>query len=75
MDVLNYFSTREWTFTNDQLHAMQAKLTSKDRTSFYCDIRDVNWHDYFETYISGIRVYLLKDPLDTLPQARAKWQR
>ncbi|KAL6427492.1 hypothetical protein ACFW04_008770 [Cataglyphis niger] len=75
MDVLNYFSTQEWKFTNDRLHALLIKLTSKDRENFFCDIRDLDWNVYFETYISGIRIYLIKDPLDTLPQARLKWQK
>ncbi|XP_071557368.1 fatty acyl-CoA reductase wat isoform X1 [Temnothorax nylanderi] len=75
MDVLNYFSTQEWKFTNDRLRALMGKLTFKDREKFYFDIRDVDWDTYFETYIRGIRVYLIKDPLDTLPQARVKWQR
>jgi len=75
MDVLNYFATQEWKFTNDRLHALIGKLTFKDREKFYCDIRDVDWNVYFETYIRGIRVYLIKDPIDTLPQARVKWQR
>ncbi|EZA57926.1 Putative fatty acyl-CoA reductase [Ooceraea biroi] len=75
MDVLNYFATQEWMFTNDRLHALLAKLTFKDRQHFYCDVRDVDWNVYFETYILGIRLYLIKDPLDTLHQARVKWQR
>ncbi|XP_032678741.1 fatty acyl-CoA reductase wat isoform X2 [Odontomachus brunneus] len=75
LDVLKYFCTQEWTFTNDQLRAMMSKLSTKDRDNFYCDIQDVDWNVYFETYIQGIRVYLIKDPLETLPQARAKWQR
>ncbi|XP_025986100.1 fatty acyl-CoA reductase wat isoform X1 [Solenopsis invicta] len=75
MDVLNYFATQEWKFTNNRLQALITKLTFKDREQFYCDIRNVDWNTYFETYIRGIRVYLIKDPLDTLPQARVKWQR
>lgn len=75
MDVLNYFATQEWKFTNDRLHELMEKLTFKDREKFYFDIRDVDWNTYFETYIRGIRIYLIKDPLDTLPQARVKWQR
>lgn len=75
MDVLSYFATQEWKFTNDRLHALMAKLTLKDREKFYCDIRDINWNVYLKSYIRGIRVHLIKDPLDTLPQARIKWQR
>ncbi|EFN84876.1 Fatty acyl-CoA reductase 1 [Harpegnathos saltator] len=75
LDVLKYFCTQEWTFTNDRLRAMIGKLSPKDSDRFFCDIQDVDWNVYFETYIQGIRVYLIKDPLDTLPQARARWQR
>lgn len=75
MDVLNYFSTNEWMFTNEQFHGVMAKLSNDDRDHFYCDVRDINWDNYFEEYIRGIRIYLIKDPLDTLPQARVRWQR
>lgn len=75
VDVLNYFTTQEWTFTNDQLRAMMSKFSSYDRKNFNCDIRNLEWEVYFETYLRGIRVYLIKDPMDTLPQARVRWQR
>lgn len=75
MDVLNYFSMKEWTFSNDNTKALVKKLSEKDRENFACDITQVNWDHYFRTYVRGIRVYLIKDPLDTLPQARVKWQR
>ncbi|KAG7201488.1 hypothetical protein KM043_004247 [Ampulex compressa] len=75
MDVLNYFTTTEWKFTNDTLKGLLKNLSPKDREYFFCDMRDLVWDTYFETYLRGIRVYLIKDPLDTLPQARAKWQR
>ncbi|KAH0953754.1 hypothetical protein HN011_008466 [Eciton burchellii] len=75
MDVLNYFSTQEWKFTNNRLNTLLTKLTFKDREYFYFDVRDIDWNVYFETYILGIRLYLIKDPLDTLHQARIKWQR
>lgn len=73
--MLEYFCTQEWKFTNDRLRTMIGKLSPKDRHNFFCDIRDIDWNVYFETYIQGIRVYLIKDPLDTLPQARVRWQR
>ncbi|KAK2586498.1 hypothetical protein KPH14_011396 [Odynerus spinipes] len=75
MDVLNYFTIKEWKFTNERFHTLLSKLTLEDRELFFCDIRDVVWDTYFKTYIAGIRVYLIKDPLETLPQARIKWRR
>lgn len=75
MDVLNYFTTKQWNFTSDNVKSMQMKLNPEDRANFFSDIRDLSWDRFFQTYIRGIRVYLIKDPLETLPQALAKWQK
>lgn len=75
MDVLDDFTTKEWQFTNHQVHGLINKLDKRDKKLFFMDIRDVDWDSYFQNYVKGIRVYLIKDPLDTLPQARVKWQR
>lgn len=75
MDVLNYFTTQEWTFKNDNVNGLASKLSSKDRKLFNMNMKDVVWDAYFQNYMRGIRLYLIKDPIDTLPQARIKWQR
>lgn len=75
MEVLNYFTTKEWLFTNDHVNSLLAKLDNKDRSLFFCDMREVVWDTYFQNYMRGIRLYLIKDPIETLPQALVKWQR
>lgn len=75
MNVLNYFSTQQWTFTNKRMNSLVNGLDPRDKELFFCDIKELVWDTYFKTYLQGIRVYLIKDPLDTLPQARIKWQR
>ena len=75
MQVLNYFSTKKWDFGNDRVNAMHDKLTTQDRRKYFFDIKSIIWDTYFQTYIQGIRVYLIKDPLESLPVARVKWQR
>lgn len=75
MDVLNYFTTKQWKFSNDTFKSVISKLSPEDRENFACDITRVDWDHYFRTYMRGIRLYLIKDPIDTLPQARIKWQR
>ncbi|CAB0029661.1 unnamed protein product [Trichogramma brassicae] len=74
MNVLNYFTTQEWQFGNENVRALAEKLDFKDRTLFPMDMREIIWDKYFQTYIKGIRIYLIKDPLDTLGKARLKWQ-
>ncbi|XP_026669786.1 fatty acyl-CoA reductase wat-like, partial [Ceratina calcarata] len=75
MDVLDYFSMKEWKFSNDNLKSLWSKLSEKDREYFGSDIREIDWDHYFRMYMRGIRIYLIKDPMDTLPQARIRWQR
>ncbi|XP_058793396.1 fatty acyl-CoA reductase wat-like [Phymastichus coffea] len=75
MDVLNYFTTKEWQFKNDNVNALADKLHNKDRSLFYMDMRDVDWDLYFQSYIKGIRTYLMKEPLDNLHAAKIRWRR
>ncbi|XP_043675011.1 uncharacterized protein LOC122632366 [Vespula pensylvanica] len=75
MDVLSHFSTTEWKFTNERLNELTRKLTSEDRKLFFCDMKEIVWDTYFQSYLRGIRIYILKDPIETVPQARIKWQR
>ncbi|KAL2741587.1 fatty acyl-CoA reductase wat-like [Vespula squamosa] len=74
-DVLGYFSTIEWNFTNERWNELMRKLTSEDRELFFCDIKGLVWNIYFRSYVLGIREYILKDPIETLPQARIKRRR
>lgn len=75
MDVLNYFTTKEWKFSNDRVHDLINRMSAKDRENFLCDMREIVWDTFFRTYIKGIRIYLIKDPMETLPEARVRWQR
>ena len=75
MDVLNYFTTKEWQFSNERVNALIDKMSKRDREIFLCDMKEINWDKFFQTYIKGIRIYLIKDPMDTLPKALVRWQR
>lgn len=45
------------------------KMNDTDREIFAFDMKNVLWIRYFKRYILGIREYLLKDPLATIPSA------
>lgn len=69
---MSYFTTRDWKFESGRVTALVDKLTQKDQDIFYSDLRKLDWDNYFINYTKGIRMYLVKDPLDTLPAARAR---
>ncbi|XP_043685412.1 fatty acyl-CoA reductase wat-like [Vespula pensylvanica] len=70
-----YFTTKEWVFINKRWNELLNKVTAKDRELFFCDMKDLVWETYFQSYILGIRTYIIKDPIETLPQARLKFRR
>ncbi|XP_015172637.1 PREDICTED: putative fatty acyl-CoA reductase CG5065 [Polistes dominula] len=73
--LLSYFSLKEWKYPNERWKEAFNKLKNEDRELFYCDMKDVVWDTFFRTYLLGIRIYLLNDPIETIPQARKKWKR
>ncbi|XP_043486972.1 fatty acyl-CoA reductase wat-like [Polistes fuscatus] len=75
LDFLTDFCLNELKYTNDRWIEVTRKLSTEDRELFFCDMKDFVWDNYFKTYFLGIRLYVLKDPIDTIPQARKNWRR
>lgn len=48
------------------------KMSNRDKEIFNFDISEMDWRSYTSSYLKGFRVYLAKDDLSTLPQARKK---
>ena len=47
-------------------------MNETDKQMFNFDMESLVWEEYFQEYVKGVRIYLLKDPLDTIPQSRKK---
>ena len=74
-EVISYFSTREWKFSNSNIQQLWQKLSHEDRSTFDFNISDLHWDDFFRDSIFGIRTYLLKEGPETLPDARKRRKR
>ncbi|XP_022125582.2 fatty acyl-CoA reductase wat isoform X1 [Pieris rapae] len=74
-NILFYFSTQDWRFSDDNVREMWRSLPSSDKTVFPFNMADMSWEYMAETFLLGLRVYLVKDDLSTLPEARKKWNR
>jgi len=71
-----FFALHQWNFTSDNLQYLQQAMdNSADQELFNVDISMLNWDAYIKNYISGIRKYVLKDPVETIPSARKKLHR
>jgi fatty acyl-CoA reductase len=72
--ALEYFTTNEWTFVNKNQLSL-CDFPQEDVDKFYSDVRRIHWPSYMETYILGVRKFLLKEDPHTIPAARQKLQR
>ncbi|XP_073965099.1 putative fatty acyl-CoA reductase CG5065 isoform X1 [Choristoneura fumiferana] len=70
LEVLQYYTTKEWHFKNDNFVALRKSLSQMDDDTFYTDIKMVNWSSYLRDYVRGAREYCCKEDPATLPRAR-----
>ncbi|XP_043504626.1 fatty acyl-CoA reductase wat-like [Polistes fuscatus] len=73
--VMNYFTFTEWEFTNDNVLKLWDKLSVVDKHKFFFNVSDIDWECFSNTYIKGVRVYLLKDPMETVDESRPFYRR
>lgn len=74
-DILYYFADKEWTFNNKNVLRLWDKLDGRDKELFNFDVHQLSWDYFCQAHCLGLRVYLTKDDIHTLPAARKKWQK
>lgn len=52
---LEYFTMQEWEFDDANVSALSLSLSEADRAEFCFDVAKINWENYLENYILGIR--------------------
>ncbi|XP_043486008.1 fatty acyl-CoA reductase wat-like [Polistes fuscatus] len=76
--VMNYFTFTEWEFTNvtnDNVLKLWDKISVVDKHKFFFNVSDIDWECFSNAYIKGVRVYLLKDPMETVDESRPFYRR
>lgn len=75
VNVIEYFSTKDIKFSNDNVKRLWSKMNINDRTLFPMNMIDLNWMDFFRNYSKGICIYLLKDNMSNIEEAKRKANR
>nr|XP_032525856.1 putative fatty acyl-CoA reductase CG5065 [Danaus plexippus plexippus] len=71
-----YFANHEWQFSVSELTALHDEASvASDAGAFSHWPGHFNWESYIGSYMLGIRRFILKDSIDSLPQARNKLNR
>ncbi|XP_045468890.1 fatty acyl-CoA reductase wat-like isoform X1 [Harmonia axyridis] len=69
-EVMTYFALREWKFFNNNIQDLWRRMDPGDKQQYPFSMENFDWDTYFRYYVRGTRVYLLKDPLETVPKGR-----
>ncbi|XP_054266767.1 putative fatty acyl-CoA reductase CG5065 isoform X1 [Macrosteles quadrilineatus] len=72
---LEYFTTNEWKFMNDNMAQLMKEMHPADREKFNFNISDLNWKTYIESYVLGTRKYILKEDPSTIDTAKVHLRR
>jgi len=75
VEILEYFTTKQWEFTNDNLFMLMKELNDIDNKVFNFDISDINWKSYIEQYCLGTKVYLMKEDMTNINACRKRLAR
>jgi len=70
VEVLEYFTSREWHWTNDNILFLKEQLNSSDQEEYDFDVRNIDWEVYLDNYCLGTKQYALKEDMALLPVAQ-----
>ncbi|XP_014485912.1 PREDICTED: putative fatty acyl-CoA reductase CG5065, partial [Dinoponera quadriceps] len=73
--AVEYFTVREWTFTDNNIHAIWQSMSESDQLLFNFNMKGFNWPQYWDNTVKGVHHYLLKEDLSTLEASRIKSKR
>lgn len=75
IDALEYFCINEWKFHNTNTRSLYELLGPSDKETFNFDIAKMDWEEYIETYQLGVKQYIVKEPISTLPESKTSMNR
>lgn len=72
LTLTSYFAVRKWTFEHDNVDRLWNKLSPVDKKLYKFNTELLDREAYATSSVKGGRIYLLKDPIETLPQGKKR---
>lgn len=67
------FANGNWRIYVNETQKVWDKMKKRDNELFYNDLRTLEWDLFCYSYWTGLRVYVIKDPMDTLDKALKRY--
>uniref|UniRef100_A0A1B0BQB9 Fatty acyl-CoA reductase n=1 Tax=Glossina palpalis gambiensis TaxID=67801 RepID=A0A1B0BQB9_9MUSC len=75
LKLLQYYTTKDWTFKNDNFRQQYNELNRIDQHIFNMDVTYINWEQYIRDYIRGVRTYIMGESEASIPYAKKNLRR
>lgn len=72
MKSLEYFTTHQWTWENQNVVQLEKSMDDTDREIFYFNLESLDWQNFILYYVLGTRHYVLKQDPKSIPACRRK---
>jgi len=72
LSLLEPFIFTEWMFNNDKTMELHSKLKESDKEDFNLDLSTLDWETYFVNLGKGVRQFLHREKMSSLPAAKKK---
>ncbi|XP_045770532.1 fatty acyl-CoA reductase 1-like [Maniola jurtina] len=73
--ALQFYTTQQWTFSNENFLSLRSKIKEEDKKHFYYDMENIDKSELMINGIIGGRRYLLNEKDENLPKSRAHFKR
>ncbi|XP_018335470.1 putative fatty acyl-CoA reductase CG5065 isoform X2 [Agrilus planipennis] len=70
LELLQFFTTREWIFDSTNFLALAGERTPEDKKAFLIDFNIMTPEEYMKLSVLGTRQYCMKEDLSTIPRCR-----
>lgn len=61
LDIMHFFINGEWNYVNRRIYKPLEMLSSEERSTFDCDVRQIKWSEYIHDYVKGLSIWALKE--------------
>ncbi|XP_006867048.1 PREDICTED: fatty acyl-CoA reductase 2 [Chrysochloris asiatica] len=73
--LTEYFINHSWEWSTYNTEMLMFQLSPEDQKVFNFDVRPLDWMEYIENYVLGIKMYLLKEDMAGIPEARQHFKK
>ncbi|XP_063709198.1 fatty acyl-CoA reductase wat-like [Culicoides brevitarsis] len=67
--ALEHFVFNDWNFDDKNVTELWKKMSPADQKKFFFDMKQLNWTNYTNESLRGMRLYIAKDDPSTIPYA------